>query len=139
MGKSEFFAEMDAKYMRNPLMNLEHIVGMAVVQVQSSRESDCIELAFIKSLDAGQGHASKALDAVTKMASRHGLSVCLYVFPCKEHAVARSAALGKMELRAWYIRHGFISDAKSGYLIHKPQGEKHGRSTGINNESRADR
>jgi len=128
MSKDAFFKELHQTYARNPFMPLEHIIGKAIVQLQSSRVRNQVELAFIKSLESGGGHASRALDAVGVLADKHNITVELFVIPLKWHATDRKSALNKKELKAWYGRHGFELVEGTGYMQRKPQGENHGRS-----------
>lgn len=128
MSKDAFFKELNDCYMRNPFMPLEHIIGKAIVQLQSTSVRNQVELAFIKSLESRGGHASRALDAVGALADKHNITIELFVIPLKGCAVARKAALNKKELLAWYARHKFVLVEGTGYMRRTPQGENHGLS-----------
>jgi len=72
-----------------------------------------IRLSFIQSLYPREGHASRCLDWLLKLAREHGLTI--------NGTIMRSGAskdyLTTRQLRVWYKRHGARQDARGNFTF----------------------
>lgn len=84
--------------------------------------------AIISAVEPGQGHASRALDWLLRLADKHGVEV--------DGAIKRLGkdGLTAAQLRTWYKRHGFTVKT-GGRLLYTPQAPEAAADASANKKS----
>ena len=76
--------------------------GVEITYRWTPSEPEWIDLLGLQSANRGQGHASRALDALAAFADAQNLSISVYA-----KMWAESTGLDTLQLADWYRRHGY--------------------------------
>jgi hypothetical protein len=96
----------------NPFDERETVIDNSVL-VEVSKFDKSLWISSIRTVESGQGNASRVLDKICAIADEHGVRIRLDAKPFG------SGGLSKANLTAWYKRHGF-KPVRNGSIMERP-------------------